>query len=409
MKNLQKLFPLKGKVQHYAWGGYRFIPDLIGEKNTDNKPFAEYWMGAHEQVPSEISFEGKNYPLSQWIAEDAEHILGAPVAKQFGRLPFLFKVLDVKDMLSIQVHPTREEAIKGFAREQAAGIPISDPSRNYKDDNHKPEVMVALSDFWLLHGFRRKEEIRKELERQPSWHALLPILEKEGIRGLYETVMNQPQEETDRYLAPLAVEVLPLYRQNLLSKGDPAFWAARAIEQYSNGQPEKLDKGIFSIYFFNLVHLKPGQAIFQGAGIPHAYLEGQNMELMANSDNVLRGGLTPKHIDVPELIKHTSFEEVVPKIMEPKPDASGEILYPCPVPDFAIRRVVLGKGMSQVHHAGSAEVVFVFDGSLTAQAGEKDLLNASRGQAFFVSAGTDYRISSGEAADCFIASAGTLG
>src|SRR5690606_9215819 len=112
--------------------------------------------------------------------------LGRQTADRFGRLPFLFKVLDVKDMLSIQVHPSREEAVKGFAREEAAGIPLSDPSRNYKDDNHKPEVMVALSDFWLLHGFRQKEEIRRELEKHASLNELLPVLDSKGIKGLYE-------------------------------------------------------------------------------------------------------------------------------------------------------------------------------------------------------------------------------
>lgn len=408
MSDQQKLFLLKGKIQHYAWGGHRFIPALLGVNNPGDQPFAEYWMGAHDQVPSEITdTNGAAYPLNEWIARNPQSVLGESVAREFGRLPFLFKVLDVKEMLSIQVHPTREEAIKGFAREEAAGIAISSPSRNYKDDNHKPEVMVALSEFWLLHGFRRAEEIRKELERQASFHSLLPVLAAKGVKGLYEQLMNASQEETDKLLVPLAKEILPLYRENLLSKGDPAFWAARAIEQYSGGKPEKLDRGIFSIYFFNLVHLQPGEAVFQGAGIPHAYLEGQNMELMANSDNVLRGGLTPKHIDVPELIKHTSFEEVVPAIMKPVKQATGEILYPCPVPDFAIRRLLLKEGESWKSVSDSAEIFFVVKGGV-AITSDGDTVSPNTGSAAFIVAGTSYEVKAEQDADCFIASAGMI-
>ncbi|MGV3766311.1 MAG: mannose-6-phosphate isomerase, class I [Chitinophagaceae bacterium] len=403
MTTTKRIFPLYGKVQHYAWGGNRFIPELLGEKNTDRQPFAEYWMGAHDQVPSLIETEhGVQIGLNSFIRENTVDALGEPATRSFGRLPFLFKVLDVKEMLSIQVHPTREEAIKGFAREEAAGISAGDPSRNYKDDNHKPEVMVALSDFWLLHGFRKKEAIRHELEQQAAWHFLIPVLEEKGIKGLYETVMNASQEEVDKMLAPLAEQVLPLYKDNLLSKADPAFWAARAIEQYSGGKVEKLDRGIFSIYFFNLVHLKEGEAVFQGAGIPHAYLEGQNMELMANSDNVLRGGLTPKHIDVAELIKHTSFEEVTPVIMQPAASKEGIIEYPCPVPDFSISAVELPTGGRWPHKTYSAEIVFVQKGQVEILSGET-ILHITTGGAAFVLAETPYELVSKDQSTVFIA------
>lgn len=403
MTTTKRIFPLHGKVQHYAWGGNRFIPELLGEKNTDQQPFAEYWMGAHDQVPSLIETEnGVQLGLNTFIRENTVDALGESTARAFGRLPFLFKVLDVKEMLSIQVHPTREEAIKGFAREEAAGMPAGDPSRNYKDDNHKPEVMVALSDFWLLHGFRKKEAIRHELEQQAAWHALIRVLEEKGIKGLYETVMNASGEEVDKMLAPLAEQVLPLYKDNLLSKADPAFWAARAIEQYSGGKTEKLDRGIFSIYFFNLVHLKEGEAIFQGAGIPHAYLEGQNMELMANSDNVLRGGLTPKHIDVAELIRHTSFEEVTPAVMQPTAGEDGSIEYPCPVPDFSMNAVELSTGGKWSHKSYSAEVVFVQKGQVELVSGDT-VLPLTTGSAAFVMADTPYELVGTAQATVFIA------
>src|SRR5690606_7232556 len=148
----KKLFRLTGKVQHYAWGGYSYIPQLL-DMPAGKEPAAEYWMGAHPSAPSVIQLNGDNTTLDQLISRQPAAIIGQQVWDRFGELPYLFKVLDVKDMLSIQVHPTEAEAEKGFARANEAGIPLSAAHRNYKDANHKPEIMVALSEFWLLHGF----------------------------------------------------------------------------------------------------------------------------------------------------------------------------------------------------------------------------------------------------------------
>ncbi|MBC7588692.1 MAG: mannose-6-phosphate isomerase, class I, partial [Chitinophagaceae bacterium] len=158
-----KILQLKGKVQHYAWGGSSFIPSLLHIDNAENKPHAEYWMGTHPSAPSELFDGAASISLDQFIQQNPIKVLGEKVFKQFKALPYLFKVLDVNDMLSIQVHPSKAEAEKGFDAEEAAGIPLNAPNRNYKDSNHKPEIMVALSEFWLLHGFKSKEAIEKML------------------------------------------------------------------------------------------------------------------------------------------------------------------------------------------------------------------------------------------------------
>lgn len=334
---------MTGKVQHYAWGGKEFLPWLLGKSNPHHQPFAEYWMGVHSGAPSRIHLsENAHTGLPDLIRSEPRRYLGREVQERFGNLPFLLKVLDVKGMLSIQVHPTKAAAEIGFAEENAAGIPMDAPHRNYKDDNHKPEVMVALGAFWLLHGFLPEDALRRRLESTPELEFLMPVFEATGYAGLYRYIMELPEEGVDKVLIPLAQRVYPMYEAGRLEKADPDFWAGRVLEEKAPVF-RGLDRGIFSIYLFNIVHLTEGQGIFQGAGVPHAYLEGQNIELMSNSDNVLRGGLTPKHVDVPELLKHIRFEATHPRVLEG--EGTGPVRhYPCPVPDFAINRVQLAAG-----------------------------------------------------------------
>jgi mannose-6-phosphate isomerase len=270
--------------------------------------------------------------------------------------------------------------------ENAAGIPHDAPNRNYKDKNHKPEIMLALGEFWLLHGFRNEQDLAGVLEKNEALQDLLPIFEHSGFRGLYHYVMDLPQESVDKMLQPLADRILPLYAGGKLNKSNPDFWAARAMITY----PGNMDRGIFSIYFFNLVKLVEGQAIFQGAGVPHAYLEGQNIELMSNSDNVLRGGLTPKHIDVAELMKHIHFEAVTPEIMEGVTEGM-ETRYVCPVPDFSLSRIDLAGGAAYEFTANGPEILFVLEGKgIAGDMGERSL---KKGDAFFVCSGEPVRIS----------------
>ncbi|WP_168797447.1 mannose-6-phosphate isomerase, class I [Neolewinella litorea] len=326
---MSQLYPFDGIIQHYAWGGYEYLPRLLQRENPQHEPWAELWMGAHEKGPGNLRDDDRT--LADLIAANPRAMLGAAVAGRFdSRLPFLFKILDVREMLSIQVHPTKAAAEKGFAAEERDGPARDAPDRNYRDDNHKPELGVALTDFYLLHGFRPLEAIRTTLADVPGWQTLRPTLDKRGIDGLYERVMAADQNEIDALLSPLVEEV----SDGTYDRDQPRFWAKRAVEQYT--QDGHHDRGMFSIFWFNLVKLTPGQGIFQAAGIPHAYLEGCCIELMANSDNVLRGGLTPKHIDVEELLRHTTFESVDPELLLPVPADNPWREYPTPAPDFSL-------------------------------------------------------------------------
>ena len=385
---MSKLFALKGKIQNYAWGGTEFIPKLLGFESNSEK-CAEYWLGAHVNAPSVISTASGNQNLDSYLASKSIESLGTEVAKKFGRLPFLFKVLDVHDMLSIQVHPTKKEAEKGFKHENELGIPLTASHRNYKDDNHKPEIMVALSEFWLLHGFLPENELIGRLKSTPEFVDLLPIFKDEGYFGLYKKVMEQSAEETNRTLTPLVNRIMPLYSEGKLDKSSPDYWAAKAVDTATD---KNLDKGIYSIYFFNIVKANKGEAVFQDAGIPHAYLEGQNMELMANSDNVLRGGLTPKHVDVPELLKHVTFEETVPNVMQGNLQNDGiECIYKTPAPDFELSKIDLKASEMYQSKSKTAQILIVIDGEAKIVSDDK-VLNISKGESVFLEANCEYSI-----------------
>lgn len=381
---MNNIFKITGKVQHYAWGGLQFIPNFLHQTNAENKPCAEYWLGAHPSAPSAIN-ETKN--LLELIQENPTAVLGERVYHQFKELPYLFKILDVKDMLSIQVHPSKIEAEKGFDAEEVAGIAINASNRNYKDRNHKPEVMVALSEFWLLHGFKVISDIEKTLEDILEFNVLFPLFRKEGLKSLYQFLMEMPQEQVDTILLPLVKKEISNYRSNILSKKQPGWWTAKLYNEAT--ELKNLDRGIFSIYLFNIVGLQKGEAIFQGAGIPHAYLEGQNVELMANSDNVLRGGLTPKHIDVPELMKHTLFEPIIPQPIKVE-KLGKEKIYPCPVPDFGISAIELEAGERFNGISTSLEILLILEGAFLVKGIENTIFKS--GEAVAISNKTSYEI-----------------
>jgi mannose-6-phosphate isomerase len=388
MPTSNKIFKLNGVIQHYAWGGNTFIPDLLGVENTNQMPFAEYWMGAHPSASAILETNDGPVSLIDIIKKDPETVLTKAVYDRFGELPYLLKVLDVKQMLSIQVHPTKEEAEKGFDKEAAAGLPINAPNRNYKDRNHKPEVMVALSDFWLLHGFKEKNLLEKTLTDVQEFNILLPLFKMDGYQGLYQFVMELAQPEVNSFLMSVVKRVIRQKKEGELSKSDPGWWVAQLFENVD--QIINIDRGVFSIYFFNIVNVQPGEGVFQGAGLPHAYLEGQNIELMANSDNVLRGGLTPKYIDVPELLKHIVFEGIVPNILKGNEIRIGEKLYPCPVPDFAISKIELVAKRTYTNTSEGLEIIIVTAGGA--------ILNNSivlkRGEAICLLPDAEYKLES---------------
>jgi len=379
------IYKLKGVVRNYDWGGLEFLSKLLSRPNPKREPMAEYWLGAHDSASSTLITKDGEIGLNQFIEKDKEKTLGKTVAKKFGRLPYLLKILDVRDMLSIQVHPAKHEAELEFARENKEKIPSNAPHRNYKDDNHKPELMVALDDFWLLHGFKPVEKLRMTLRNISELRPLLEIFDATGYDQLYKTVMEMPQESVNLLLEPLLQGIIPQYKQGLLKKGDENFWAARASLTFNeqSSKPQKIDRGIFSIYFFNLLNLKMGEGIFQDAGVPHAYLEGQNVEIMANSDNVLRGGLSNKHIDVKELMKHVRFEETTPQVLRPQKINGNEKLYRTGAPDFKLSSFSLQKKTSSSFESVSGEIVLVISGDVSITTGINEL-ELHQGEAAFI-------------------------
>lgn len=376
----EKILLLKGKAQHYAWGGYDFIPAWLGIENKEHQPFAEYWLGAHPSASATVVTRNGELSLQQLINEYPYEFLSQNTRQHFNELPYLLKILDVRDMLSIQVHPTKEAAAMGFEKEEAEGVLIGASHRNYKDKNHKPEVMVALSDFWLLHGFLQKDKLKAVLQCTPEFADLTAVFDDGNYKALYEQVMNLPQIEVNQKLLPLVKREMERKQKDESDKNKPGWWVAKLFE--NDKEIEDIDRGIYSIYFFNIVNVKEGEGIFQGSGLPHAYLEGQNVELMANSDNVLRGGLTPKHIDVPELMKHTTFEGIVPNIMKGESLSKNEKKYPCPVPDFGIHKLDIKTNEVIQAKTSSLEVWTVIKGSATI-AGSNSL-NVCKGQSFAV-------------------------
>lgn len=380
--SVSRPYPIEGTLQHYAWGGYNFLPNLLGRGNPRHEPTAELWLGTHPKGPTRLSDHDRT--LDDFIAANPVTLLGNSTATAFGhRLPFLFKLLDVREMLSIQVHPTKEAAAAGFAREEANGPPRDAPNRNYRDDNHKPELGVALSDFYLLHGFRSATAILRTLNDLPGWTEFIPELMANGPRAIYRRVMTAGQAQINEWLAPV---VDYLEDEQPTDPDHPDYWAARAVERYS--QNGNHDRGMFSIYWFNLVHLRPGEGIFQAAGVPHAYLRGSCVEIMANSDNVIRGGLTPKHIDVPELLRHVRTEAVTPKILYPQVLADDWDEYPVPVNDFSlgVAEKKAGEDLRLSDKTGPS-VLFLLSGHVKDIASGTELHHRQR--AVFVPAGLD--------------------
>jgi mannose-6-phosphate isomerase len=396
---------LHGVVQHYDWGGHNFIPELLGVSNKTRKPFAELWIGAHVKAASLVELPGAQVPLDKLIAEQPRGILGPAANAHFGgRLPYLFKILDVRQMLSIQAHPTLVQARKGFARENAEGVSLEASNRNYRDDNHKPEIGLALTDFWMLHGFRPLEQIAETFLQIPEMGSLMASFpqrlagigqDHEARRGLlrelYGNLMTMPQGEVDSLLNRLLSR---LQAKPLSDKDSADFWAVRAAENFPLPGGHR-DRGIFSIYLLNLLHLRPGQGTFQPAGVLHAYLEGVNVELMANSDNVLRGGLTTKHVDVPELLSILSFEGDTPDILEGSVVSAHERTYRTPADEFELSRISLA---APSRYGGEAvygpKALLVLHGSGTLSTTLQSI-TMNRGSIAFVPCGTQFVIEPG--------------
>ena len=331
------IYPLQNSIQYYSWGSTTAIPALLGDA-PDGRPQAELWIGAHPKAPSTIGGD----PLDQVIAKDPEKWLGDRVAQVFGRLPFLVKVLSAQEPLSIQCHPDLAQAKEGFHREESAGIALNDRSRNYRDPEHKPELICALTPFRALKGFRPIPEII-ELGQKLGATSLVDALRTAGLRGLFETLMTQPAPETAIATDTVDHEVAFLIRE---------------LRQKYPGDP-----GVLAPLFLNPVTLAPGQGLFLRPRELHTYLSGTAVEVMASSDNVLRGGLTRKHIDVQELIRVLAFEASTPQVLDPK-ESRGERHYRTPAHEFALS-IASVKDIWAPEARDGVEIVLVVEGQLS--------------------------------------------
>lgn len=324
---------LEGALRPYAWGSHTLLADLRGEPSPSPQPQAELWFGAHPAAPATVASTG----LDEIIAADPAAALGSRVRAAYGdQLPFLVKLLAADAPLSIQAHPSREQAEEGFNRENAQGIALNSPDRNYKDPNPKPELIVALTPFRALAGFRPAADTAAyfralacpELDR---YAALLPTDSDGDLRALFTTLISLPVQSRVEL-----IEAVEGAARALVSQGEHPEWMVQAAALYLElNEAYPGDVGVLAALLLNLVTLAPGEAAFLRAGQLHAYLAGLGVEFMASSDNVLRGGLTTKHVDVPELVRVLDFTTLENPRAE-KAARGGSVEFQMPVDNFAV-------------------------------------------------------------------------
>ncbi|WP_406168066.1 mannose-6-phosphate isomerase, class I [Streptomyces canus] len=368
---------LDNTIRPYAWGSTTAIPELLGVRPT-GEPQAEMWMGAHPGAPSRT---GRG-TLVEVIAADPAQELGAEAVAKFGpRLPFLLKILAAGAPLSLQVHPDLAQAKEGYDDEERRAIPVDAGHRNYKDANHKPELICALTEFDGLCGFREPARAAELLDAlgvdslKPYVDLLHARPEEAALREVLTAVLTADRAEMAHTVTEAAAACARL-------GGDHAPYAD--IAHHYPGDP-----GVIAAMLLNHVRLQPGEALFLGAGIPHAYLSGLGVEIMANSDNVLRCGLTPKHVDVPELLRIVRFEAADPGVLRPEASPDGEEVYETPIDEFRLSRYVLPEG-GATHDLTrpTPQILLCTAGSVGA--GEHEL---SPGQSVFVPAGEKAEVS----------------
>lgn len=371
---MQKLI---NSVQNYAWGSKTALTELYGIANPQQQPMAELWMGAHPKSSSRITTaNGETVSLRDAIEKNKTAMLGEAVANRFGELPFLFKVLCAAQPLSIQVHPNKRNSEIGFAKENAAGIPMDAAERNYKDPNHKPELVFALTPFLAMNAFREFSDIVSLLQPIAGAHSaiahFLQAPNAERLSQLFASLLNMQGEEKSRALAVLKAALNS-------QQGEP-WQTIRVISEY---YPD--DSGLFSPLLLNVVKLNPGEAMFLFAETPHAYLQGVALEVMANSDNVLRAGLTPKYIDIPELVANVKFEPKPASELLTAPVKSGaELDFPIPVDDFAFSLHDLALHETSIGQH-SAAILFCVEGEAVLRKDEQRLV-MKPGESAFIGA-----------------------
>ena len=361
---------LRNPIQNYAWGSRTGIASFLGRPSPAAEPQAELWLGAHPGASSEIEVAGGWRSLADVVTAEPAAVLGEEVAARHGAtLPFLLKVLAAGRGLSIQAHPDRAQAIAGYLREDALGIPREAPERNYRDRNHKPELLYAVTPFTVLRGFRPPAAILEHMERleliglMPEVGDALRAGDLERFFGVYMAL------EAERLRAVLE-RALARIDDIVAAGGDDreVAWVAKLADQFPG------DRGMLAPIFLHLFDLAPGEAAFTGPGVLHAYLEGTGVELMASSDNVVRGGLTPKHVDVGELLRILRFASEAPRRLGSRragferrfetvtEDFGLGVIETAPGEDYrggaGVEILLCSRGQAQIHGARGAPITF---------------------------------------------------
>ncbi len=377
--SLHSFFPMENKIQNYAWGSTSSIHDLFGFENKSLQPQAEVWMGTHPKGCSMVTFDQHLMPLSELININKSAYLSSEIAQEFGDLPFLFKILAADKALSIQVHPSKNQAEKGFEKEEKAKIPLTADHRNYKDTNHKPELVYALTDYQAMNGFRKYDEIMgffvalnilelADLVNDFS-HALTP----QGLKTFFSGLLTLSEQRKHN-----ALDQLLTYAQ---AHQDQIAFAL--IIDLNHQYP--YDVGLFSPLLLNVITLQSGEAMYLSANTPHAYIKGTGLEIMANSDNVLRAGLTPKHIDVNELVECTNFIPIAFENLILSPQKEGLCdNYPIPVGDFNFG-IIHSPKETAIEVLG-AEILMAIDSDLELCNQAGDVMTLPKGHSVFVPA-----------------------
>lgn len=381
-------FLMSNTIQNYAWGSIDSFSQLFDIANPQQQPQAELWMGAHPNGCSQVDYQGQKIRLSDLIASDPAHFLSANTAQTFGELPYLFKILAAEQALSIQVHPSKSEAEQGFAKENAAQIPLTAANRNYKDPNHKPELVYALTDYQAMNGFRPINEIVEHFQRlaivplQPLLERLQQQQTEVGLKSFFTELLSFSGSEKQ-----VAIEQLIAYAHRHQEQA-----LFQLILTLAETYPH--DIGLFAPLILNVLTLKPGQAMYLDARTPHAYLKGTGLEIMANSDNVLRAGLTPKHIDIIELAKCTRFAEKPASTLLLTPKITDDaLLFPVPVTDFKF--AIYPQPKQCRVNVSSAQILLAIDHDATLTAADGQTVTIHKGESVFIPAHTEhYQLSS---------------
>lgn len=377
---------MRNQIRPYAWGSRTAIAELTGAPSPAAHPQAELWMGAHPDDPSVLELADGERSLLDAISADPDGTLGSAVAAAFGgRFPFLLKVLAAAEPLSLQAHPSADLARRGYEAEEAAGIPRSDPSRNYTDPWPKPELICALTEFHALCGFAEPSHTVDVLAGLgvPGLDHYLALLsgqqDGEGTRALFSTLITIPPNKVASLLDAVLAACVTRVRDNSSPHVTQYRTALELAERYPG------DAGVLASLMLNRVTLQRGQALYLHSGNLHAYLSGTGIEIMGNSDNVLRGGLTPKHVDVPELMRVLDFTPGPVEILGGQADPAGEVVYRSPAPEFRLSRLQIGSERQDVTHPGP-QVLLVTDGAAVVEAAGGARLEVPRGRSVWIAA-----------------------